>query len=94
MPGRGCGRGQGRGHGNCNRKGQGWQRRLEEKETVTTGAVTGEVVPCPACGRETQGGVNFCPNCGYKLKLQQNCSKCGKETITGAIFCSHCGNKL
>jgi len=45
---------------------------------------------CPNCQTSLDLGVEYCPNCGRKLK--ENCSKCGKERWTDFRFCQHCGD--
>lgn len=63
---------------------------------------------CIRCGYSTEEDVNFCPECGYKMKELQaeqndlnvnqikiiNCPMCGKPNNADVKFCINCGTKL
>ena len=53
-------------------------RRLREKQ-------------CPNCQTSLDVAVEFCPNCGRKLK--EKCSQCGKDRWADFPACPHCGTK-
>lgn len=43
---------------------------------------------CPACQTSLDLALDFCPNCGRKLK--EKCTNCGKERWADLTFCPHC----
>lgn len=57
---------------------------------TTAPAMTGAL--CPACGKPTREGANFCDNCG--ARLQSSCGQCGATLRPGAKFCDSCGAKV
>ncbi|MGW3046923.1 double zinc ribbon domain-containing protein [Kitasatospora sp. NPDC001175] len=45
---------------------------------------------CPQCRTETHG-TPFCPGCGHRLAVQNDCGVCNKPVPDGAAFCPSCG---
>lgn len=64
------------------------QKYPEEVETEKIG-----VLECPQCGEEVAPDFEFCPFCGYELKLTV-CPECGKEVSKTFSVCPYCGAKL
>lgn len=54
------------------------------------------IATCESCGADVQSGVQFCPNCGSKMKVQDtvSCPKCNRVFPWGTKFCVGCGTKL
>jgi len=48
---------------------------------------------CPECEAPLATNAKFCPQCGAKLKAQNNCTECGAKLTPGAKFCPECGTK-
>ncbi|MGP6220799.1 SPFH domain-containing protein [Caldiplasma sukawensis] len=57
---------------------------------------------CPKCNTQVPPNVNFCPNCGFDMRTQNQtqqvqtikCPKCGSEVPSNSKFCPECGNKM
>ena len=49
---------------------------------------------CPQCEAPLATNAKFCPECGAKLKEENNCPQCGAKLATNAKFCPECGAKL
>lgn len=55
------------------------------------------MVRCPVCNAENYDNVNFCKECGYKLKKPKSklisCPECGTVNF-GSKYCTECGLNL
>lgn len=54
------------------------------------------MVKCSNCGFEIEDSVEFCPNCGTKVKKETEltCDSCGNILNANATFCPKCGNEV
>ena len=59
------------------------------------------VIRCEQCGEEIAPGSSFCPNCGCKLKLQEEnvkiekrCKWCNSVLRDDIKFCTSCGRPV
>ncbi|MBQ4558537.1 MAG: zinc ribbon domain-containing protein [Clostridia bacterium] len=47
---------------------------------------------CPSCGKTIDSEMDFCSNCGTKIKKE--CSNCNHINSSNSKFCEKCGTKL
>ncbi|HNW75824.1 MAG TPA: zinc ribbon domain-containing protein [Bacteroidales bacterium] len=49
---------------------------------------------CPKCEAPLATNAKFCPECGAKIKAEDNCPACGAKLTPNAKFCPECGEKI
>jgi RNA polymerase subunit RPABC4/transcription elongation factor Spt4 len=49
---------------------------------------------CPHCGYQIKKDVEFCPECGGKLRVVNYCPRCGAVPEKNEKFCANCGENL
>ena len=66
----------------------------QQAETVKeTTSQKEEIQPlCPSCGKLINPKKDFCPYCGFKLKVDR-CLCCGSFLADDVLYCPNCGTK-
>lgn len=52
----------------------------------------GERIHCPMCANSVREDYQYCPHCGFTLRLQ--CVKCGRDLQRGWKNCPDCGTSV